>query len=351
MPPLIFVPATSAPDAGPGIARQTALTLARLDERLRAEHSSLADTCAVTVYLRRASDFAAMNDEYRQAFRGTPPTRTTVVTDPLATADAAALVEMSVAAVPGGADRRAVHPPSWMASPNPYSYAIRSGDLLFLSGLLARNGRDNSVIDGDIAAQTKAVIDNAKDLLEAAGLALSHIVSARVFLTDLADYAEMNRVYREQFPDAPPARATVGTSLTAPPYKVEMTFIASAGQRRAIDGEGPKNANLSAAVAAGDLVFASGMLAPDTSLGDPAAETRAILARLEPVLRAAGSSPSEVRDAIVYGASPEAARTAADICRTTFGHDAAVTAAHVALVTAKATVEIMTIARRAADSR
>jgi len=342
--PLLFVPATAAPDAGPGIAKQTALTLARLEERLRVEHSSLADAAAVTVYLRRAADFAAMNDEYRQAFRGTPPTRTTVVTDPLASPDDGALVEMSIVAAAAGTERRGVHPSSWIASPNPYSYAIRSGDLLFLSGLLARNGRDNSVINGDIAVQTRAVIDNAKDLLEAAGLALSHIVSARVFLTDLADFAEMNRVYREQFADAPPARATVGTNLTAPPYKVEMTFIASAGQRRTIDGDGPKNPNLSAAVAAGDRVFASGMLAPDTSFGDPAAETRAILARLEPVLRAAGSSPSQVRDAIVYGASPEAARTAAAICRTTFGHEAAVTAAHVSLATAKATVEIMTIA-------
>lgn len=346
MPPLLFVPATASPDAGPGIAKQTALTLARLDERLRAEHSSLADAIAVTVYLRRAADFAAMNDEYRQAFRATPPTRTTVVTDPLAAADAGALVEMSVVAAPGGTDRRGVHPSSWLQSPNPYSYAIRSGDLLFLSGLLARNGRDNSVVNGDVAVQTKAVLDNARDLLDAAGLALSHVVSARVFLTDLADFQEMNRVYREHFPDAPPARATVGASLTAPPYKVEMTFVASAGQRRAIDGDGPKNPNLSAAVAAGDLVFASGMLAPDDRLGDPAVETRAILERIESTLGAAGTSLGNVREAIVYGTSPDAARTAAAMCRNTFPHDAAVTAAHASLVTAKAAVEIMTIARR-----
>jgi 2-iminobutanoate/2-iminopropanoate deaminase len=346
MPPLLFVPATSAPDAGPGIAKQTALTLARLDERLRAEHSSLGDASAVTIYLRRASDFAAMNDEYRQAFRGTPPTRTTVVTDPLATADPAALVEMSTVAVPGGADRRSVHPSAWIASPNPYSYAVRAGDLLFLSGLLSRSGRDNSVINGDIAVQTKAVIDNAKDLLEAAGLALSHVVSARIFLTDLADFQEMNRLYREQFPDAPPARATVGARLTAAPYKVEMTFIASAGQRRVVEGDGPKNPNLSAAVVADDLVFVSGLLAPTDQLGDPAVETRAILQRIEATLHAAGSSSANVRDAIVYGTSPEAARTAAAICRNGFPHDAAVTAAHASLVTEKATVEIMTIARR-----
>ncbi len=289
-----------------------------------------------------------MNDEYRQAFRGVPPTRTTVVTDPVATTADEVLVNMSVAAVPSGTDRRAVHPSSWTTSPNPYSYAMRAGELLFLSGLLARNGRDNSVINGDIAVQTKAVIENARDLLDAAGLALSHVVSARVFLTDLADFAEMNRVYREYFADAPPARATVGASLTAPPYKVEMTFVASAGQRRAVnvDDDGPKNPNLSAAIVADDLVFVSGMTAPDTSLGDPAVETRAILDRMDRVLRAAGSSPAHVRDAIVYGSSPEATRTAAAICRNTFPHDAAITPAHASLVAQKATVEIMTIAGR-----
>ena len=345
MPPLLFVPVTSAPDAGAGIAKQTALTLARLDERLRSERSSLADAVAMTVYLRRAADFPAMNDEYRQTFRGTPPTRTTIVTDPVASGNETS-VEISAIAAPTGAQRRAVHPPSWMASPNPYSYAMRTGDLLFASGLLARNGRDNSVIDGDITVQTKAAIENAKDLLEAAGLALSHIVSARVFITDLADFAEMNRVYREYFPEAPPARATVVARLTAAPYKVEMTFVASAGQRRAVDGDGPKSPNLSAAVAVDDLVFVSGLLAPDDQLGDPAVETRAILKRLEPVLRAAGSSFGSVRDAIVYGTSPEAARMAAAICRNTFAHDAAVTPAHVSLVTSKAAVEIMTIARQ-----
>jgi reactive intermediate/imine deaminase len=346
MPPLLFVSGTAAPDAGPDIAKQTALTLARLDERLRAERSSLADALALTVYLRRAADFAAMNDEYRQAFRGVPPTRTTVVTDPVAATADEVLVNMSAAAAPSGTDRRGVHPSSWTTSPNPYSYAMRAGELLFLSGLLARNGRDNSVINGDIAVQTKAVIENAKDLLDAAGLALSHVVSARVFLTDLADFAEMNRVYREYFSDAPPARATVGASLTAPPYKVEMTFIASAGQRRVVDGDGPKNPNLSAAVVADDLVFVSGMTAPDTLLGDPAVETRAILDRMDSVLRAAGSSAAHVRDAIVYGTSLEATRTAAAICRSTFPPDAAITPAHASLVAQKATVEIMTIAGR-----
>src|SRR6476469_2166450 len=135
MPHPIFVSATSAPDAGPDIARQTSMTLARLDERLRAEHSSLADAVVVTVYLRKASDFAAMNDAYKQAWRALPPTRTTVVAELL---DNDALVAMSAVAVPSGAERRLVHPQAWAMSPNPYSYGVRSGDTLFLSGLISR---------------------------------------------------------------------------------------------------------------------------------------------------------------------------------------------------------------------
>src|SRR3954447_10267579 len=118
MPQPIFVAATSAPDAGADIARQTAMTLARLDERLLAGRSSLADAVVITVYLRKAADFAAMNDAYRQAWKGTPPTRTTVVTE-LAGTDA--LVQMAAAAVPAGAERRVVHSASWAVSPNPYS--------------------------------------------------------------------------------------------------------------------------------------------------------------------------------------------------------------------------------------
>src|SRR5262245_3941470 len=143
MPHPVFVSAVSAPEAGPDIAKQTSATLARLDQRLRAERSSLADAVAITIYLRRAADFAAMNDAYRQAWKALPPTRTTVVVELLAKD---ALVEMSAIAVASGGERRLVHPASWIVSPNPYSYGIRTGDTLFLSGLIARNGRDNSVV-------------------------------------------------------------------------------------------------------------------------------------------------------------------------------------------------------------
>lgn len=344
MPHQVFVPATSSPDAGAGIGRQTSMTLARLEERLRAERASLGDSVAITVYLRNAADFAEMNEAYRQAWQALPPTRTTVVAPPL---EKDALVEMSAVAVPGG-ERRLVHPQAWAMSPNPYSYGVRSGDTLYLSGLIARNGRDNTVVAGDTTVQTRAVLENARELLDAAGLSLAHVVSARVFLTDLADLDAMNRVYREYFADAPPARATVGAALTGPAYKVEMTFVASAGPRRVVSGEGAPNPNLSAAIAAGDELYVSGLL-PDASVvaaGDAAAQTRDILRRLDALLSKASMARADVRDLLVYATDAESARTAAAACHTAFGARAAITPVVASLAMAGARVEIMTVAAR-----
>jgi reactive intermediate/imine deaminase len=321
------------------------MTLARLGERLRAEKSSLADAAAVTIYLRRASDFAAMNEAYKQAWQALPPTRTTVVSAPLAKD---ALVEMSAVGVAAGVERRLVHPAAWAMSPNPYSYGLRAGDTLFLSGLISRNGRDNSVVNGDVAAQTRVVLDNAKELLDAAGLSLAHVVSARVFLTDLADFEAMNGVYRQYFRETPPARATVGAALTGPAYKVEMTFVASASPRHALQGEGAPNPNLSAAIAAGDSIYVSGLLADAAvvAAGDAAAETRDILRKLDGLLGHAGASRGDVRDLLVYVTDEEAGRAATAECRAAFGARPAITPVLVSLVMARARVEIMTVAAK-----
>lgn len=341
---LIFVPAASAPDAGPDVAKQTTLVLAAVDERLRAERSSLADAVVITVYLRSASDFAAMNDAYRQAWTGTPPTRTTVITDLLTPG---AKIEVSAIAVRSGADRRAVHPASWMASPNPYTYAIRSGETLFLSGLIARNGKDNSVVEGDVAVQTRAVMENARGLLDAAGLSFPHVVSARVFLPDLKDFAEFNRVYREYVGADRPARATVGASLTSAAYHVEVTFIASAAARQSIETAAQRNPNLSAAVKADNGLYVSGLLAEgDAIRADATAQSLDILRKLDALLAKAGFARSDVRDLLVYVTDDGAARSAVEACRTAFGPRVATTPVKVALAAEGARVEIMAYAER-----
>ena len=180
--------------------------LESIDATLKKAGSSLANAASVHVYIKNAGDFAAMNEVYRTFWKADPPVRTTIVADFVVPG---ALVEISVVAVPTGGERQVIHPATWMKSPNPYSYGIKSGNTLFLSGLVARNGKDNSVVEGAMAVQTKAVLDNGAEILKAAGMGFEHVVSSRVFITDVTNFQEMNDVYRTYFTKDPPARATV----------------------------------------------------------------------------------------------------------------------------------------------
>lgn len=281
-----------------GAGEQTRAILERLSTLLDAAGSSLANAASVMVYLKRASDFAAMNEAYRAFWPKDPPARTTVVTD-LVLPDA--LVEISLVAIPTGGDRRVVHPAGWLPSPNPYSYGIRSGDTLFLSGLVSRNGRDNSVVEGDVATQVKTIMTNAGEVLQAAGMTDDDLVSAKVFLTDTADFQAMNEAYRPFVSKRPPARATVRTALSGPQYRVEITLVAVAGPKEAIRTGGTPNPNLSPAIRAGRRLFLSGMLGnTDATRGDAAAQTREALARIDKTLAAAGFSRADVVDSVVY---------------------------------------------------
>jgi reactive intermediate/imine deaminase len=280
------------------VAAQTRNVIERLRERLEAAGSSLQQVVCVTVYLKSASDFAAMNAAYRTYWPEDPPTRTTVITD-LVLPDA--LVEISMVAAPNGADRTVVHPSDWQPSPNPYSYAIRTGDTLFLSGLISRKGRDNSFVSGGVPEQTRVVLDNAGELLHAAGMTHANIVSGRVFLPDGMTFNEMNAEYRKFFPSNPPVRATVVAGLAGPQALVEMTFIATSSPREVIEPDAHRNPNLSSAIVAGKRVYLSGMLGnkPDNN-GDVGAQTTETLARIRRALEAAGCSPSDVVDSLVY---------------------------------------------------
>src|ERR1700724_2180805 len=103
-----------------------------------------------------------------------------------------------------------------IASPNapapvgPYSQAIKSGKTVYLSGQIAIDPKTKQLMtNASIEDQTRLVLENLKAVLAADGLAMDNIVSATVFLTDLADFAKMNEVYATYFKNSPPARATV----------------------------------------------------------------------------------------------------------------------------------------------
>jgi enamine deaminase RidA (YjgF/YER057c/UK114 family) len=279
------------------IAAQTRLILERMGRTLAAAGTSIDLVVSVIVYLKSAADFQAMNTAYRAFWSDGLPTRTTVITD-LVVPDA--LIEITMIAAAAGAERTVIHPVGWMPSPNPYSYAIRTGDTVFLAGLVPRRGRDQSAVTGDITVQTRALMDNAAEVLSAAGLSFDHVVSARVYLTDASLFAGMNSVYRECFPNGFPARATVIAGLAGPDFQVEMTFTASSSPRERV-GTPPAGVPITPAVKAGRRVYLSGALGntPETA-GDVGAQTRETLARLATTLRAAGASPADVVEGVVF---------------------------------------------------
>jgi enamine deaminase RidA (YjgF/YER057c/UK114 family) len=299
------------------VAAQTREVIERLRARLVAAGSSLEQVVSVTVYLTSAGHFAAMNDAYRLFWPKDPPTRTTVIAD-LVVPDA--LVEIAMVAVPNGAERVVIHPAGWQRSPNPYSYAIRAGETLFMSGLVSRNARDNAFVEGDVPAQTRVVLDSAGELLKAAGMTLAHVVTARVFLTDGATFDQMNAEYRKYFASSPPTRATVRAGLAGPQALVEMTFIASTAPRRVVEPDANRNPNLSTAIIAGRRVYLSGMLGnrPDNT-SDAGSQTSETLARTRRALDAAGCSPADVVDSLVYLSDLAAYSSMNDAYRTFFG--------------------------------
>lgn len=112
------------------------------------------------------------------------------------------------------------------AAIGPYSQAMVVGDLLFTSGQIALR-QDGTLNDGDIVAQTMQVLANLKAVIEAAGAGLNKVVKTTVFLKNLDDFAEMNRVYGEAFGNHAPARSTVQVAKLPRDVLVEIEAIVS----------------------------------------------------------------------------------------------------------------------------
>ncbi len=120
-----------------------------------------------------------------------------------------------------------------ISSPNapkaigPYSQAVRAGDLLFLSGQVPLDPGTGSLIDGDIAAQTRRVLDNIGAVLAAGGRSFADVVRTTVFLADMNDFTAMNEVYGQYFSEPYPARATVQVARLPKDARVEIDVIAT----------------------------------------------------------------------------------------------------------------------------
>lgn len=107
----------------------------------------------------------------------------------------------------------------------PYSPVVRSGHLLFLSGVI---GVDRDAEEQGAPAETRRVLERIRNTLQEVDASLEDVVKCTVFLVDMDDYGDMNDVYSEFFPSAPPARSTVAVDALPAGAEVEVECIAAA---------------------------------------------------------------------------------------------------------------------------
>ncbi len=110
----------------------------------------------------------------------------------------------------------------------PYSQAVEAGGFVFVSGQIPID-QTGAVVQADIKAQVKLILENTKSILAAAGCPLSSVVRTTIYLKNMTDFAAVNEVYGGYFPTDPPARSTVEVSRLPKDVTLEMDFIAWRG--------------------------------------------------------------------------------------------------------------------------
>src|SRR3954464_8152898 len=117
--------------------------------------------------------------------------------------------------------KQAISSPDAPKAIGPYSQAVRAGQLLFLSGQVPIDRATGLMVEGDIAAQTQRVFENLGAVLKAGGRSFSDGVRQTVFLADMEDFAEVNKIYGTYSSEPYPARATVQVARRPKDTRVE----------------------------------------------------------------------------------------------------------------------------------
>ena len=111
----------------------------------------------------------------------------------------------------------------------PYSQAVRTGNLLFTSGMIPIDPATNTLVEGDIEVQARQAIGNLAALLTASGSSLDRVVKTVVFIKDMNDFAKVNAVYAEYFTKDFPARSCVEVARLPKDVLIEIEAVAEVG--------------------------------------------------------------------------------------------------------------------------
>ena len=199
-------------------------------------------------------------------------------------------VALLVAQAPGALTR--VISPDGTTVVGPYSPGMLAGDFLYVSG---QGGRDaDGRLPDDIEGQVRQTLQNLKAIVEAGGLTMAHVAYSQVYLTNMAQYDVLDRVWREYFPTSPPARAVLGVYRLPTDIAVEINAVAyrDLARRRPIVPAGyPAGLSWSPGVMAGNRLFLSGSLGANVATGTvpqaPDAQVQLALDNMRQILAAA----------------------------------------------------------------
>ncbi len=109
----------------------------------------------------------------------------------------------------------------------PYNQAVRTGNLLFVSGQIPMDAASGDLVQSGIMAETEKVMENLAAILKEAGLGFSNVVKSSIFLTDMHQFAQVNEVYARYFPEQAPARECVQVAALPKFVNVEISVIAA----------------------------------------------------------------------------------------------------------------------------
>lgn len=111
----------------------------------------------------------------------------------------------------------------------PYSQAIATDTMVYTAGQIGLIPSTGELIEGGVEEQTRQVLSNLRNVLEAAGSSISNVVKTTVFLKDMSDFPKMNSIYAEFFGENPPARSTIAVAGLPKGASVEIEAIALIG--------------------------------------------------------------------------------------------------------------------------
>ena len=277
-----------------GFEAQVKQVMENLGAVLKAANLDFSHVVAANVYLTDIKNFARMNEVYRTYFKADPPARTTIAVPALPGGS-----QVEITFIASRAAKKIIRPESIKPLANaPYSLGVMAGETLYLAGQGSIDPQTGRVVEGGFERHVKQTLENIQAVLKAAGMDASNVISANVYLTDMANFEKLNEVYRSFFKSDLPSRTTVGVSALPGEIPVEITFLASRAPKKIITPEGVRpSPNFSQAVQASARLYPAGKVGTGESIE---AQVKAAMEGLGTVLKAAGRDFSDVVEAKVY---------------------------------------------------